>query len=57
MGAPPAVLAFGNDPFEEPNDFYLRLMAVDSVRKQKLSINEVHVLNEKDQILASLTSG
>ena len=53
MGAPPALLAFGNDPFEESNDFYLRLMAVDSIRKRKLSIQQFHVLNEKNQRLAS----
>jgi len=56
MGAPPALLAFGNDPFEDPNDFYIRLMAVDSVRKRKLTIERVHVLNEKNQRLASFDS-
>ena len=56
MGAPPALLVFGTDPYEDENDLYLRLMAVDVVQKRKLPIDQFHVLDERNKTLASFST-
>ena len=53
-GAPPALLVFGTDPFENGKDLDLRLMAVDSMRKQHVPIDHSHVLDEKGAVLKTL---